>query len=277
MKPEMVITDLDGTFLNSSGEISPENRKTMFQLGELGIVRVIATGRSLYSLRRAVPSNLPIDYIVFSSGAGIYDWQNKTILESNHLNSDSVEKSVKAFHRRKIDFFVHCPIPENHKFDYYTYDSNHSTDVWERIELYKQFANPIDDLQKYEYEQSCQVIGITQNNLKHLNAVKNDLEELKVIRATSPINNQSLSIEVFPGHISKAAACQNLCSRLQISSKNTLGIGNDYNDLDLLEWVNEAYVVKNAPPRLKQNFMTIHNNDRNGFSKLISEKIKVSL
>lgn len=275
MKPEMVITDLDGTFLNSSGEISPENRETMFQLGELGIVRVIATGRSLYSLRRAVPLKLPVDYIVFSSGAGIYDWQNHRIIESNHLNSDSVEKSVKAFHRRKIEFFVHCPIPENHKFDYYVYDSDHSTDVWKRIELYKQFANPINDFQEYEYKKSCQVIGITQDNPSHFIAIKNDLKDLKVIRATSPINNQSLWIEVFPGHISKAAACQKLCQSLRISQKKTLGIGNDFNDIDLLEWVNEPYVVKNAPRQLKQNYKSIHDNDSNGFSKLINDKIKV--
>ena len=38
----MVLTDLDGTFLNSSGRISPENLAMLHRLGENDVVRVAA-------------------------------------------------------------------------------------------------------------------------------------------------------------------------------------------------------------------------------------------
>ena len=66
----MVITDLDGTLLNSGRIVSPENRRALERLGELGVVRVIATGRSLFSFNKVIERDFPVDYLLFSSGGG---------------------------------------------------------------------------------------------------------------------------------------------------------------------------------------------------------------
>ena len=47
--PELVVTDLDGTLLGSNREAGKRNLHTLHNLGEQGILRVIATGRSLFS------------------------------------------------------------------------------------------------------------------------------------------------------------------------------------------------------------------------------------
>ena len=77
---QIVITDLDGTLLNNRQEVSFEDMKSLYWLGENNVIRVIATGRNFFSLSKVLKSNFPIDYLVFSSGAGIYDWKNKTCL-----------------------------------------------------------------------------------------------------------------------------------------------------------------------------------------------------
>jgi len=70
---QIVITDLDGTLLPSKGAFHPTDVATLQALAQTPILRLIATGRSLYSAYKAIPLNFPIDYLIFSSGAGILD------------------------------------------------------------------------------------------------------------------------------------------------------------------------------------------------------------
>jgi hypothetical protein len=275
MKPEMVITDLDGTFLNSSGKISHNNQKAMQALAELSVLTVIATGRSLYSVKKVVPRKLPVNYIVFSSGAGIYDWQKEEIIEANHLLPDSVRKGVLIFHQNKIDYFVHSPIPDNHIFDYYIFDGSRSSDSWRRIDLYQNFASKIENLSNYSYSNSCQIIGITRPGLKHYESIKEELSELEVIRTTSPLDHRSLWIEVFPKNISKATACEKIRLMKNIPHSRTLALGNDFNDLDLLNWAQLSYIVENAPRSIKNNYAITAHHDNDAFYRLIQSTFEV--
>lgn len=273
MIPEMVITDLDGTFLNSAGQISAVNRKTMEELAESNIITVFATGRSLYSYQQVIPASLPVDFIVFSSGAGIYECRTKKIVDSNTIDSGFVKQSVNVLHRHRIDFFIHREIPENHFFDYFLFDNSNKTDAWQRIKNYNEFATPINNISNYNFSNSCQVIGITQNVPELCDSIKLELPYLNVIRTTSPLDKESLWIEIFPKQVSKAKACRKLCKLLGVKRNKTLGIGNDFNDLDMLNWVAQSYVVGNAPKKLTKQFPRIETNDNDGFSKLIKNII----
>jgi len=53
-------------------------------------------------------------------------------------------------------------------------------------------------------------------------------------------------------------------------------VGNDYNDLDLLEWAGKSYVVENAPTDLKARFPAVASNNHGGVAEaaksLLAEK-----
>ena len=87
MPPDaMVVTDLDGTLLDSRGELSAANRATLEALGGRGVVRVVATGRNLYSALGTLPADMPINYLVFASGAGTLEWSSRELLDARHLD-----------------------------------------------------------------------------------------------------------------------------------------------------------------------------------------------
>ena len=54
-------------------------------------------------------------------------------------------------------------------------------------------------------------------------------------------------------------------ARHGIAHADVLAVGNDYNDLDLLEWAPDARVVANAPPDLRERFDTVPSNEADGF------------
>ncbi|HNS10056.1 MAG TPA: HAD hydrolase family protein, partial [Candidatus Ozemobacteraceae bacterium] len=73
-------------------------------------------------------------------------------------------------------------------------------------------------------------------------------------------------IEVFHPHASKGLAARWLCDELGIEQRHTMSIGNDYNDLAMLEWTNQGFVVANGPEDLRQRFLSAPANDEHGFA-----------
>ena len=63
---ELVASDLDGTLLNMDKTVSADDFSTLNSLGDKNIYRVIATGRTLFSLKEVITKDFPIDYIIFS-------------------------------------------------------------------------------------------------------------------------------------------------------------------------------------------------------------------
>ena len=52
---KIVATDLDGTLLPHGGKVSRKDLDTLRMLGNRGVVRVVATGRSFYAILRNIP------------------------------------------------------------------------------------------------------------------------------------------------------------------------------------------------------------------------------
>jgi len=90
---------------------------------------------------------------------------------------------------------------------------------------------------------------------------------MHVIRTTSPLDKQSLWIEVFPHNVNKGAAVTQLAEKLGIPLAQCMVIGNDYNDCDMLN-LPEAlgFVVANAPVELRNKYRCVQSNDADGFS-----------
>jgi hydroxymethylpyrimidine pyrophosphatase-like HAD family hydrolase len=54
-----------------------------------------------------------------------------------------------------------------------------------------------------------------------------------------------------------------------INSKMTLGIGNDYNDFDLLEFTAHSFLTGNAPDEIKHLFPVAPSNEDDAFAHAV--------
>lgn len=269
----MVITDLDGTLANPDGKISKSDLNTLKQLGDNSIIRVIATGRSLYSANKVLDDNLPIDYLLFSSGAGILKWKNKEIIKNASLNAKEMQSINKYLMNINADFMLHFPIPDNHKFFYHESGKN-NPDFIRRIKVYNQFCGPINS-RPLTLKTACQyVIIVADNSITH-EKISEELKAFSVIRTTSPLDKQTLWIEIFPANISKGQSAAWLCNDLCINQEDVLSIGNDYNDLDLLEWSGYSFVVENAPSVLRNQFNFTKSNHESALMHAVHQVIKL--
>ncbi len=265
----MVITDLDGTLTCSNHKINEVDYNTLVELGKKNITRIIATGRSVFSALRVIEKDFPIDYLIFSNGAGVINWSDKKLLLAHNMRRNEIEQAREILIKNNVDFMIHDTVPDNHKFTYFG-TGNDNPDFFKRIEIYKPYTSLLVP-DKY-IENACQLVAMIPESKPELfNYLTPKFGFLNVIKTTSPFNGKSLWMELFPPNVSKGSAVNWLANYINIPQKNSISVGNDFNDLTLLEWTSISYVVDNAPDEMKEKFLVTNSNLENGFSTAIQK------
>jgi HAD superfamily hydrolase (TIGR01484 family) len=270
----LFISDLDGTLLRSDRTFSASDLASLRRLDDHRVVRVVATGRSMFSFNRVQTPGLPIDYVIFSTGAGIAEYPSGKIIRQVRLEPDEVCQAYAVLRELRLDFMAQRPIPDNHIFGYLALNTS-NPDFEARIALYSRFAFPLeDDITRFGSATQLVAIVARDRAPDALAAVRQRLSDLTVIQTTSPLDGHSTWIEVFPAEVSKSRTAGWLAARLRIPREQSVSVGNDYNDLDLLEWAGTAYVTANSPEELKQRFPAVASNNDAGVSEAVERWLK---
>ncbi len=265
----MIVTDLDGTLLDNESRLSPTNRDVLHRLGDDGVVRVITTGRSLYSARLVIDNDFPIDYLSFSSGAGTVRWSSQELISTHNMSPEQAESAAKAFLTREMDFMIHHGVPDNHHF-YYHRTGAQNPDFERRCARYGEFA--VEWNAQPPTHSLCQLLGVEPPSVpSRYEEIAEELAELTVILTTSPLDHQSRWIEVFPPQVSKSQAAITLAQELDVPHDAIVAVGNDFNDRDLLTWAHRSFVVANAPAELLEKHAVVDSNCRDGFAQAAAE------
>lgn len=272
---KLVATDLDGTFLNNDKTISKENMETLRSLGERGVLRVVATGRNLKKTHEVIAAHVPFDYIVFSSGAGVYDCKNEKLLFFQNLDKHIVQQLSDLLISRDLNFHLFKPVPENYKCWYYR-GSVPCLEFENYFHFNKYHSEPLPVDGSIDSD-ACQFLVVFPNNLELFQSLKDEIQwkfpEVKVVRTSSPLETGYIWMEIFHRSVSKGNGVKFVCDSLQIGHEFTLGIGNDFNDLDLLEFTNYSYIVENGPDELKNRFLRARSNEESAFAKAVGNHL----
>ncbi len=261
--------DLDGTLLDNNGKISAANLSALNKIKRNGGTVVIATGRNKFSTQKVLTDDLPIDYLIYSTGIVISDFKTGKILKNHFIDADTTSEIIKILRNLRLNFFVHLPAPENHHF-YYSYQTKNS-DFDARFKLYMQTSRrlPIE----FDPFVASQFVIILPKNVELFNEIlaelKRDFPYLSFVRATSPLDNVHIWLEIYPPKVSKGFAMAELCKMLDVDLRQTVAIGNDYNDLSMLEIAGYSFVTENAPDEIKPKFTVVSDNNSNAVDEVV--------
>lgn len=271
---ELVATDLDGTLLRGDKSISPADLAMLQYLGEKQIFRVVATGRNLTKVREVISTTVPVDFIAFSSGAGIYDSRKDRLIYSRNIPEQSVSALSAWLMSRGIGFFLFREVPGNSRC--WHYRGRNSCEEFERY--YESHLHVTEELP----ESAPLCTGASQFLVifrypEDFHELKEELalhfSDLKIVRASSPFETGYTWMEIFHQDVSKGNAVRFLCNSLNIDRKATVGIGNDYNDTDLLDFTSFSYLVENGPGELKKKYRYAPSNEDSAFAYCLQEHL----
>lgn len=264
----LVATDLDGTFLRNDHSISAANLDMLHRLGTRNIVRVAATGRNLQKVREVIPGDVPFDYIVYSSGAGVYNWKTGEHLLTRNISAEAAQIVMRFFVARKLNFHAFFPAPENH--NHWFFRGENACGEFERYFRYNQVHATSLNENDLPNNEICQFLLIIPEDTRQFQSLKSEIEnltgEIRVVRTSSPITRGYIWMEIFHRSVSKGNGVKQVCDWLGIDPENTFGIGNDYNDLDLLEFTRYSFLTKNAPAEIKHFYPAAPSNENDAFA-----------
>ncbi len=267
-KTFILFTDIDGTLLNQDRNVSQKNMQALESAKNT--IRVAISGRNLTSARRVLPPDLPIDYLVFSNGAGIINWHSGQLIYSQNLNAHITRQAAKILINEGITFTVHRPIPDTHYY-FYHIGNYIPPDLQMRNDYYKQYIAELENLSQIS-ESTCIICMLTAEEQMFddlVDMLKSLQGEISITRTTSPFTHQQIWLEIYDHRVNKGKTAQWLCKMLGIEHRNTIGIGNDYNDLSLLEFVAFPFVVDNAPHDLKNRFNSTADHNNHAIAEVI--------
>lgn len=262
---KIVATDVDGTLFRSDRTVSDTDLQTLRNLHDKGICTVLATGRSIWSFTNMAGPDFPVDYLVFSCGAGVMDWSKKEVIYKTGIDSAGIRKIKVYLSELNADYCIHDEIPRNHFF--FPYRSGRlNPDFEKRVATYLPFEKKVDDISS-----AAQILAIfpEADHQQLISDADKALAGFRVIRSTSPVDNKSLWMEIFQKGVSKAAGISKIADLFGIKQQDIMAVGNDYNDVDMLSWAGQGFITSNSPDELKARYINVPSNNDNGFTKAV--------
>lgn len=269
---KMIITDMDGTLLNSQKEISEENKKAVLTAHEKGIHFVLATGR-MYSSARIFARQLDIRTPIIScNGALIRDYKtNETFFEQTLLH-DSILEVMNLLDYYKIYYHFYTDEQFYTKELRYTalnyWENNKIKDSADQIKIF------VNENLKDLYNEDLRVLKfvvIEDKDKKKLLEVKDQLFKIKEIELSQSWNN---NIEIMAAGVSKGRAVRILAELFNIDLKDAMSFGDQFNDISMLQSVGYGFAMGNAEQQVKDCArFTTESNDDDGVAKAILKYI----
>ena len=264
---KIFFTDLDGTLLTDSKQITSETRDTVHRALDAGHLIVLTTGRTLASTKRQA-EKLGLDrdgcYLICYNGALLYDIGAGKILHTCSIPFDIVFRAFKIAHEQGVHI--------------QTYDADDCVITDHDSPLIKAYCE-IQSL-------SWKVVDNIETGLKceppKILAIENDPEKMNNFRivmekAFSDVMSVFLSqpnyMEMVTPETSKGNAVRMLCSLLDIPIEHSISAGDAENDLTLIQAAHIGAVMRNGSESVKEyaDYITENDNNHDGAAEIIKK------
>ena len=279
---KLIAVDLDGTMLNSYGEVTENTKRILKEIMQKGNEVVITTGRTMDAIQNIAEEIGTKKYIIAGNGAIIYDTQkNENIYEKN-ISKNKALDIIKICEDNSITYSVYTNktiISRYLKYNVlYYYKEN-----MKKTQNKKTSITLVDDV--YEYvknmkDENVIKIFICDETKSIFNAIIKKLrliDEIEVLdvghmsRKIITDGTQEIALEYFyteitAENVDKWYAIEKLMETLKIKKEDVIAVGDNINDKKMIEAAGIGIAMKGSSPEVTKvaNYITEFDNDNDG-------------
>ncbi|MBM3471033.1 MAG: HAD family phosphatase [Armatimonadetes bacterium] len=256
MRYRLLVADIDGTLVNASREITPPVRSAVAAAQSRGIRVCLATGRIWPSARQFVEGLGADPPAILYNGGMVYDFARDEIWLRRPLAMDQARDVLRILRRH--------PSVQPHLYAgdrVYVPAMNALTETYQEKDSLR--ADPVGDLADWLEADPARVPMKILNigERPALEAVARDLDALPY-----PVNHvfsEAIYLEVLPPGVDKGTALQAVAARLGVGREEIIAVGDNLNDLAMIEYAGLGVAMANAPEtlRARADFVARSNND----------------
>ncbi len=300
-KPRLVAIDMDGTLLGSNGRVSERNLQALRDAEDAGIEVVIATGRRhAYALRVLRDLELNPSNALVSSNGTVIRTIGSELLHRRHMEASTARwlcEHVGDFRSTMvITFDLVGSDGEDRRGSLVVEDLEDlhaSIGRWmEANEPYIARVNPLEDALTGEAPIQMMLCGSLSRMAEaearlreHPGVTDGDTAadapaEVTLHRTIYPDRDLCI-LDILPAKVSKASALRHLAALRGFGMEDVLAIGDNWNDLPMLQAAGSAVLMSNAPPELRQlaekrGWAVAPSNDQDGVAEALEAVLEVA-
>lgn len=242
----LIVSDFDGTLVNEDGSITERNKKAIAEYVEAGGAFAISTGRLPAGiLSRANELGLK-GKVCCCQGAIILDIESKEVIMEGRL---SLESSIAAC-KKMEELGLHI-----HAYDLWDFYANIDD---EPLKLYEKLLNtkaklvldkPLSQFLQEKKLRAYKLLAMVepQRNEEVLRALANEnFDGCEVTKSAAFL------VEVINNQYSKGTAVEFLANYYGVPIEKVIAVGDQLNDMPMIEKAGLGIAVKNAEDSLKE-------------------------
>ncbi len=266
---KLIACDLDETLLTSTRNVSEKNIEAIQKADAMGVKFVLATGRGFATVQETLKEiglhNLENEYVISFNGGAVTENKDNRLM---HIQGVSHDFASEIFKRGKdYDVVMHVYTKE----DVYVYNMNESerTHLSGMMDVIK-FTD--EDLDFLKDEPIIKILYMNEDR-NYLTEIAKELEDVTTEADVSYSSNRYIEFN-FKG-VNKGAGITFLADHLGIDISETIAIGDNFNDLPMLETAGLAVGVSNMVPELKEkmDYVTEANHNEDAIAEVIEKFI----
>lgn len=287
---KLVAIDLDGTLLNSYGNVSQKNKETIKKAIEKGTEVVIASGRPLASARSFANEIGANHYMICGNGSTLYDIQKEQILYNKFIEKNKVLQIIKICEQNSIFYSLYTEniiLSKSLNYNIQFFNSENKKAPDDK----KTNIKIIDDIYKYVKENpDIEILKITicdENKIifggiiKKLREIKNidvlDIQHMArkyITLGTEEIKIEYHYTEITSQNVNKWSALEVLSHILKIKPEEIMAIGDNINDKEMVQNAGMGIIMDNGAPYIKEMAdQIVANNNEDGVAEAIEKFI----
>jgi Cof subfamily protein (haloacid dehalogenase superfamily) len=238
-KIKLVVSDMDGTLLNSEGNVSKDFFQLFQKLKEKEIYFVAASGRQFHSIKNKL-SPIQDDIYVIAENGGI-TLKGSEVFGTNTLSIEIVGEIIKTIREIENTEIIVCgrkkAYIESENEEFISYFQN----------FYLEFEQ-VEDLLKVTQDEVFKIaVYHPQDSEKHIFPQAKFLEDKLQVKISGKHWLDISSLETHKGN-----ALGKLQQKLGINRSQTVVFGDYNNDLEMLQLSDFSFAMENAHPNVKK-------------------------
>ncbi len=284
---KLIAIDLDGTLLNSYGQVSEKNRLALQQAQENGSQIVLSSGRSTNSVKNIANDIGNNKYIICGNGSLIYDLQKEQIIYDKFIEKKKALQIIEICEQNSIYYNVYtenmviAKTLSNNVMFYHQENANKPDSKKTKINLVSNIYEYVENLENeniLKFTISDKSSIIFSSIIRKLREIKNidvlDVAHMsrKIIKSgTEEVSLEYYYTEITSKDVDKWNAIEWLAKELDIKKEEIMTIGDNINDKLMIENAGLGIAMGNSAPYIKEIAdKVVANNNEDGVAEAIS-------
>ncbi len=253
---KIIVCDLDETLISRDRTISPENVKAIKAATKAGVKFVPATGRGYNSVHNTLQElgldQQPGQYTISYNGGAITENKDEKLLYFQGITFEEAE----AIYQRGLQYDHIC-------IHIYTPDQVWVRNFYPEEVEYLASRQPCTEIfsDDIEFLRGKEIVKAIYMNTDYdyLKRIEGEIADLTGNMDVSYSSNRYM--EINRKGVSKGSGLQRLCDILHVDIKDTIAIGDNFNDLSMIKAAGLGVGVANTIEQMKKECDVITEND----------------